>query len=94
VGRLVGGQPPPDGSRAIWGADNDNVEEMLDHVAAGNGACISPASMAAFYRRPEIVWVPLTGVDPLRIELAWDREADSPLVEAFVRVAGRVARAR
>jgi DNA-binding transcriptional LysR family regulator len=86
--------PRPDGSRATWGAENHNVEEMLDHAAAGNGACISPASMAACYRRPDIVWVPLTGVNPLRIELAWDREADSPLVEEFVRVAGRVARAR
>lgn len=79
--------PRPDGSRPSWGAENHNVDEMLDHAAAGAGACISPASMAVYYRRPDLVWVPLTGVEPLRIDLAWDPNAGNPAVDPFVRAA-------
>ena len=43
-----------------WGPDNDNVEECFEHVADGDAACICPTSMIAFYRRPDIAWIPIT----------------------------------
>jgi DNA-binding transcriptional LysR family regulator len=86
--------PRPDGSAVRWGAENRNAEEMLENVAAGQGASIAPASMAAFYARPDIVWVPLTDTEPLRIELAWDPATAGPLVAAFVGAARDVLASR
>ncbi len=43
-----------------WGPDNDNVEECFEHVADGDAACICLTSMIAFYRRPDIAWIPIT----------------------------------
>ncbi|NUU20826.1 MAG: LysR family transcriptional regulator [Streptomycetaceae bacterium] len=82
--------PRPDGSEVRWGAENRNAEEMLENVAAGQGASIAPASMAAFYARPDIVWVPLSDTEPLRIDLAWDPASAGPLVDAFVAAAREV----
>lgn len=79
--------PRPDGTRVIWGPPNDNPEELLDSVAAGAaGCCISSSSMAQFYRRPDIVWIPLVDADPLRIALGWRHGADNPLVAGFTEV--------
>ncbi len=75
--------PRPDGSEPTWGPENDNVEEMLDGVAAGAGYCIAPRSMTEFYGRPDIAWVPLRDVEPLRIALAWRAGETAPLVAAF-----------
>jgi DNA-binding transcriptional LysR family regulator len=76
--------PRPDGSAPRWGPTNDNVEEMLEQVAEGTAICFAPSSMALYYARPGLVWVPLTDVEPLRVALAW---ADGgPLVEAFAAI--------
>ncbi|MBO2459502.1 LysR family transcriptional regulator [Actinomadura violacea] len=78
--------PRPDGSEPRWGPTNDNVEEMLEQVAEGVAICFAPSSMARYYTRPGMVWVPLTGVEPLRVALAWADGADGPLVRAFAEV--------
>jgi DNA-binding transcriptional LysR family regulator len=64
----------------VWGPTNDNVEEMLEQVAEGAAICIASASMARYYARPDLSWVPLTDVEPLQIALAWVDGADTPLV--------------
>jgi DNA-binding transcriptional LysR family regulator len=78
--------PRPDGSSPRWGPTNDNVEEMLEQVADGAAICFAPASMAQYYARPDLSWVPLTDVEPLRVALAWTDGADNPLVQGFARV--------
>ncbi|MFD0659535.1 LysR family transcriptional regulator [Thermocatellispora tengchongensis] len=72
--------PRPDGSEPRWGPENDNPEEQLEHVAAGVAGAIAPRSMAWYYARPDITWVPLTDVEPLRIALAWPERGASDLV--------------
>lgn len=62
--------PRPDGSTPRWGPKNDNVEEMLEQVAEGAAICFAPASMALYYARPDLSWVPLTDVEPLKVALA------------------------
>lgn len=79
--------PRPDGSRAVYGAENRSVEEQLDNVASGNGAAISPASMAAFYARPDLRWIPLRDVEPLRIDLAWNPDERNPAIGKFIEIA-------
>jgi DNA-binding transcriptional LysR family regulator len=83
--------PRPDGSEPRWGPENDNVEEMLEQVADGSAYCIVPASMTEFYARPDLVWIPLPDIDPLRIALAWRERDTSPLVAAFAAVVREVA---
>jgi DNA-binding transcriptional LysR family regulator len=78
--------PRPDGSTPRWGPLNDNVEEMLEQVAEGAAICFAPASMAAYYARPDLAWVPLTDVDPLRVALAWVDDAETDLIRAFAVV--------
>ncbi len=78
--------PRPDGREPRWGPENENVEEMLEQVADGSAYCIVPASMTTFYARPDVVWVPLVDVDPLRIAVAWRARDASPLVAGFVAV--------
>jgi DNA-binding transcriptional LysR family regulator len=82
--------PRPDGSEPRWGPTNDNVEEMLEQVAEGAAVCFAPQSMARYYARPDIVWLPLTDVEPLRVALAWPQGADTPLVRAFAEVVRQV----
>ena len=77
--------PRPDGSSPVWGPENENADEMLDHVAAGRAVCIGSASMAEYYRHPDLAWRPIRDIEPLRIALAWAPDA-APLVDAFVRV--------
>ena len=75
--------PRPDGSEPRWGPENDNVEEMLEQVADGSGYAIVPASMTTHYARPDLAWVPITDIDPLRIALAWRERDANPLIAAF-----------
>ncbi|WP_202918859.1 LysR family transcriptional regulator [Saccharothrix deserti] len=83
--------PRPDGSEPVWGPENDNVEEMLEHVATGAAVCIGPESMAVYYAHPELAWRPIADIEPLRIAVAWVPETTSPVVRAFVEAAIRSA---
>ncbi|GAA1292519.1 LysR family transcriptional regulator [Planotetraspora silvatica] len=83
--------PRPDGSAPRWGPTNDNVEEMLEQVAEGTAICFAPHSMARYYARPDLAWVPLTDVEPLKVALAWVDGADNPLVRGFAAVVSELA---
>jgi DNA-binding transcriptional LysR family regulator len=83
--------PRPDGGEPRWGPENENVEEMLEQVADGSAYCIVPASMTEYYARPDLVWVPITDIDPLRIALAWREHDRSPLLSAFAEVVRELA---
>jgi len=78
--------PRPDGSAPIWGPLNDNVEEMLEHVAARAGICFAPASMAHYYARSDIVWRPLLDVDDLEIAVGYLSNRDNHLAQEFARI--------
>jgi DNA-binding transcriptional LysR family regulator len=84
--------PRPDGSEPVWGPVNDNVEEMLEQVAQGAAMCISPHPMATHYARPDLAWVPIDDIEPLRIAVARRRGDDSPLVAAFFETARETLR--
>ncbi|GAA1284042.1 LysR family transcriptional regulator [Saccharothrix xinjiangensis] len=83
--------PRPDGSEPVWGPENGNVEEMLEHVAAGEAICMGPRSMAAYYARPDLVWRPITDVAPLRIAFARPATSMNPLVADFAAVVRELA---
>lgn len=83
--------PRPDGSEPVWGPPNDNAEELLEYVAAGPGICIVPQSMAYYYPRPDVVWLPLVDAEPLRVAVGWPSDLRSPLVEQFVAIVKEMA---
>ncbi|HEX3788394.1 MAG TPA: LysR family substrate-binding domain-containing protein [Pseudonocardiaceae bacterium] len=83
--------PRPDGSAPHWEPLNDDVEEMLEKVAEGTAICFAASSMARFYARPDLVWVPLTDVPPLRVVLAWLAGADTDLIRDFADVVRELA---
>ena len=83
--------PRPDGSEPTWGPENDNVEEMLEQTAAGAAYCIVPRSMTEFYPRPDLVWIPIDDIEPLRIAIAHRENDRSPLVASFVEVVRELA---
>ena len=83
--------PRPDGSEPKWGPANENVEEMLEHVATTSGVCIGPESMKSFYVHPDLTWRPVVDIEPLRIALAWPEGSTHPLVRSFVEVVRQLA---
>jgi DNA-binding transcriptional LysR family regulator len=74
--------PRPDGCEPVWGPTNDNVEEMLEQVAEGRAVCIVPESMATYYGRPDLRWVPIADIEPLQVALGW-MIPPPPLVAEF-----------
>jgi DNA-binding transcriptional LysR family regulator len=64
-----------------------SVEEKLEHVAAGHGIVILPRSTAVFYRRPDVVFATVEGIEPNHVSLAWDAANRSPLVREFTAIA-------
>lgn len=75
----------PDEDRVI-GAVAEQPDEWLSAIANGHGIALAPESAQRFYSRPGIVHVPVTGVGPSRVAVAWipARDAD-PVVADFVR---------
>jgi DNA-binding transcriptional LysR family regulator len=64
-----------------------SVEEKLDLVAAGAGIVVIPASTAAFYTQAGVTTVPLEGVAPNEVAMAWPAGRTSPLITEFVQTA-------
>ena len=75
--------PRPDGRRPRPGPEAGNLEEKLQHVAAGRAISFVPASVAAAFSQLGIVYVPVTDIPPITISLAWSSGATSPLIAAF-----------
>ncbi|MGP4109587.1 LysR family transcriptional regulator [Streptomyces sp. 4N509B] len=83
--------PRPDGSSPRWGPTNDNVEEMLELVAAGEAICFAPASMSRYYVRPDICWVALADAEPMRVALAWLKDGETATIREFSRTVREIA---
>jgi DNA-binding transcriptional LysR family regulator len=83
--------PRPDGHQPRPGPAVDNLEEKLQHVAAGRAISFLPASLATAFAQPGIAYVPVTDIPPITICLAWKTGPPSPLIAAF---AGCVKNAR
>ena len=63
------------------------VEEKLELVAAGAGICVLPLSTANFYTRPDVLPLPVDGLGPNEVALAWVAARRSPLIRDFAEAA-------
>ena len=75
--------PRPDGRHPRPGPAVDNVEEKLEHVAAGRAISFLPASVAAAVVHPGIAYVTVNDTPPIEICLARKADSPSPLVTDF-----------
>jgi DNA-binding transcriptional LysR family regulator len=70
----------------------ESVDECMNFVSRGLAVYCVPESVERFYGRPDVVFRPLTGVEPAGIALVWRRDTENPTVAKFVEVARAVLR--
>lgn len=75
-----------DGHPVTVGAVAHNPDEWLNAIANGYGVSLTPEATSRFYRRPDVVYRPVSGVSPSRVGVAWPRTPVVPdAVRDFVR---------
>jgi DNA-binding transcriptional LysR family regulator len=60
------------------------VQEILTLVAAEQGVCLVPLSVAAHYPRADVAYVEVRDADPAVVSMAWPRTGVRPIVQAFI----------
>src|SRR5215469_2245989 len=81
-------KPRPRGDVPIIGATARTVDEWCEHVAAGHGISLCPASAARFHGRPGVCFIPSAGLPPATMCVAWRSGDTRPAVQRFVSLAG------
>ncbi|ONI73392.1 LysR family transcriptional regulator [Actinosynnema sp. ALI-1.44] len=80
-----------DGRQPRIGAVTDTPDEWLSAIANGYGIALAPESSARFYARPGITYLPVSGVEPTRVGVAFAADANAvtrDFVECCVRNSG------
>ncbi|QAY59349.1 LysR family transcriptional regulator [Microbacterium protaetiae] len=77
--------PRPDGTHPAVGALAQDMDGILELVAAGVGVNIAASSAATHYRRPNIAFIPIVDIEPATVLLCTRRRV-SPTVAAFVEI--------
>jgi DNA-binding transcriptional LysR family regulator len=62
----------------------DSVEEALEAVARGRGVCFVARSVAVFYGRPDVAFLPVEDLEDVPIALAWRRGEEQPAFLDFL----------
>jgi DNA-binding transcriptional LysR family regulator len=83
--------PRPGGDVPVIGAVAQTIEEWREHIAAGRGISLCPASSELFSARPGLVFVPSRGVPPTALCVAWRADDIRPAVLGFVKLAASLA---
>lgn len=84
--------PRPGGDQPIVAATASNIDEWREHVVAGKGISVCPASAETHYARPGLAFVPCAGMPSVSTALAWRADDTSPLVQCFVSAVTGAAR--
>ncbi|WP_158893517.1 LysR family transcriptional regulator [Amycolatopsis anabasis] len=71
-------------------AEITTSDETYEALVNGVGVCLVAAGNAPIYTRDGVVAVPVRGLDPSRLVLAWRRDDRRPLVRDFVAATRRV----
>lgn len=73
-------------------AEAGSADEKFELISSGAGVALLAEGNAAIYARPGIVCVPVRGLSPARLAVAWRRGDDRQPVQAFVRACVEAAR--
>lgn len=80
------------GAHAPRFAPPTTTEDAVATVAAGVGFLVVPMSIARLYHRKDLASRPLLGAGTSTVALAWNADATTPAIEAFVGIVrGRTA---
>lgn len=82
-----------DGREVRVGAVTEQPDELLGAIAAGHGIALFPASASHCYARPDVVYVPVSGVSPSEVGVAWLPDAGEAAAD-FVRCCADVMQSR
>jgi DNA-binding transcriptional LysR family regulator len=69
----------------------DGHDEWLEAARLGIGVGLCPSTTARYYSRPDLAFVPVSGMGPAFSAVAWHRRRESPAVREFVVTAREVA---
>lgn len=83
--------PRPDGSRPVRGLTADSAEGMFELVAAGAGVNIASLSASSLFGRDELVFIPITDIEPATIVLCSLNNPPNPLVDTFRKTSKALA---
>ena len=84
--------PRPGGDEPVIGAVARTIDEWREHIVAGRGISLCPASSEQYNARPGLVFVPAKGVPGTSLCVAWRDGDERPVVRSFVELALSVAR--
>ena len=73
------------------GADVGSVDECFEAILAGRGVAFTQASTQRFYDRPGLAFIPVQGLPPSALAIAWRNDMDAPPVDDFVETARMLA---
>jgi DNA-binding transcriptional LysR family regulator len=76
--------PRPGGGVPVIGAVAVTIEEWREHIVAGHGLSLCPASAETHNARPGIVFVPGKDTPPTPLCVAWRDDDRRPAVRSFV----------
>jgi DNA-binding transcriptional LysR family regulator len=83
--------PRPGGDVPVIGAEARTIDEWREHVVAGHGISLCPASSEEYNARPGLVFVPGKGVPVTSLCVARREGDERPVVRSFVELALSVA---
>jgi len=69
----------------------DEIDETLEHVAAGRGISFLARSATVFYTHPDVTYVPIPDLAPDQVCLAVAASRTSPVVDDFFTAAQATA---
>ncbi|MFI7442832.1 LysR family transcriptional regulator [Nonomuraea indica] len=72
------------------GATVSNADETFTAVEEGCGVVLLASGNAAIYRRPGIRAIPVTGLSPCELAVAWDPADHRPVIRDFIDALGSV----
>jgi DNA-binding transcriptional LysR family regulator len=83
-----------DGAAPLLGPEVRTIDEQLTATATGAYVSLAPQSVADFYRRPGIAYVPVDGIEPSMVAVGWRSGDSRASVRRFVDSTLTIAGAR
>ncbi|QWF81327.1 LysR family transcriptional regulator [Amycolatopsis sp. CA-230715] len=78
--------PEARGGRApVIGGEISTPDETYEALVDGRGVCLIATGNAPLLTRGDVVTIPVRGVSPSRLALAWRKDDTRPLVHAYAR---------
>lgn len=79
----------PDGRPIPRGPGAGTLQEVLSLIAGDHGVLLFCAQFAAYNGRPDVAFLPVTGLTESAVTLTWRRGDETTLLRAFVAASGR-----